>query len=85
MDKKEVADKEESKWSCKDWMKKNHTYIDKSHHHGGGGGAIYFFGFVGAAFYFCQNLTGMDFAVGLLKAIVWPAFLVYKIFTMLGI
>jgi len=76
--------KEESKDCCRSWK-------DKHHHHGGGGpaggsgGAIFFFGFVGAAFYFCQNLTGMDFAIGILKAFVWPAFLIHKVFTMLGI
>lgn len=40
--------------------------------------SIYFFGFVGAAIYYVSTAT--DFWVGvlgLLKAAVWPAFLVY--------
>lgn len=77
--------KEESK-DCKECCKDCKPM--HNHHHGGGngsGGAIYFFGFVGAAFYFCQNTTGMNFAIGMLKALVWPAFLVHKVFTMLGI
>jgi len=43
-------------------------------------GAIYGLGFIGAAVYYIQHSdafwTGV---IGLLKAIVWPAFLVYKL------
>ena len=47
---------------------------------GAGGGAVYFLGFVGAAIYYIQAATGFwTGVVGLLKAFVWPAFLVYEL------
>ncbi len=51
---------------------------------GGAGGAIYGMGFVGALVYFIQHSTTfMDGLIGLLKAIVWPALLVYKVLELL--
>ena len=54
----------------------------KCHGHGGagaGGGAVYGLGFIGAAIYFIQNApTFWVGVVGFLKALVWPAFLVYE-------
>jgi hypothetical protein len=45
---------------------------------GGAGGAIYFLGFIGAVVYFIQTATGFwDGVLGVLQALVWPAFLVY--------
>ena len=42
--------------------------------------AIYGLGFVGAAIYFISHATGFWIGVlGFLKAIVWPAFLVYEV------
>lgn len=47
---------------------------------GGCGGAIYLLGFIGAAVYFIQHSSGfVDGAYGILKAIVWPAILVYNL------
>jgi hypothetical protein len=47
---------------------------------------IYGLGFIGAAVYFISQATGFWLGtVGLLKAIVWPAFLVYEAFTRLGV
>jgi len=47
-------------------------------------GAIYGLGFIGAAIYFIQNANSfVDGLVGVLKAIVWPAFLVYGLFDLL--
>ncbi|MDD5147420.1 MAG: hypothetical protein PHE48_00145 [Candidatus Daviesbacteria bacterium] len=45
----------------------------------GTSGAIYGLGFIGALIYFLQHATtfGMGF-LGILKAIVWPAILVYQ-------
>ncbi len=49
------------------------------------GGVLYGLGFVGAAVYYISHATGFWSGVlGLLKAIVWPAFLVYKVFEFLG-
>ena len=47
---------------------------------GGGGGAVYFLGAVGAAIYYIEVANGFWMGVlGLLKALVWPAFLVYQL------
>ena len=52
----------------------------------GSGSAIYGLGFIGAAVYFISNATSFWIGVlGFLKAIVWPAFLIYEAFTSLGI
>lgn len=49
------------------------------HYGGAGGGAVYGLGLIGAAIYFIQHsVTFMDGVIGILKALVWPAFLVYK-------
>lgn len=43
--------------------------------------AVYGLGFIGAAVYFISVATGFWVGVlGFLKAIVWPAFLVYEAF-----
>ena len=51
---------------------------------GGGSGAIYGLGLIGVAIYYIQHATtfwvGM---VGVIKAIFWPAVLLYKVFDML--
>lgn len=45
-----------------------------------GGGGAYFLGFLGAAIFYIQQATGFWSGVlGVLKAIVWPAFVVYKL------
>jgi hypothetical protein len=47
--------------------------------------AIYGLGFIGAAIYFIAHATSFWVGVlGFLKAIVWPAFLVYQAFKQLG-
>jgi hypothetical protein len=43
------------------------------------GGSVYGLGFIGAAVYYISNATGFWLGVlGFLKAIVWPALLVYE-------
>ena len=43
-------------------------------------GMIYGFGFIGAVIYYIQNATTFWGGVlGILKALVWPAMLVYKL------
>lgn len=45
----------------------------------GASGGIYFFAFIGAAIYFIQHATTFwGGVIGILKAIVWPAILIYK-------
>jgi hypothetical protein len=46
----------------------------------GTGGAIYGLGFIGAVIYYIQHADSFWVGlIGLLKSIVWPAFLVYKL------
>lgn len=50
------------------------------------GGVIYGLGFVGAVIYYISTATNFWIGVlGLLKAIVWPAFLVFELLKYLGI
>ena len=57
----------------------------KRHGGGGGGGAVYGLGLIGAIIYYIQAATGFWGGVlGILKAIVWPAFLVYELLRSLG-
>ncbi|MDZ7785733.1 MAG: hypothetical protein U5L95_01250 [Candidatus Saccharibacteria bacterium] len=43
------------------------------------GGMLYFVGFIGAFLYYMQAATGIvTVLTGLLKALVWPAIIVYK-------
>jgi len=52
---------------------------------GGCGGAVYGLGFIGAAIYYISHAASFWVGVlGLLKAIVWPAFLVYEMLKFLG-
>lgn len=51
----------------------------------GCGGVVYILGFLGAAIYYIVSTTGFwSGVVGVLKALVWPAFLVYELFSFLG-
>jgi hypothetical protein len=59
------------------------------HHHRNyskGGEAVYGLGFIGAAVYFIGHATTFGLGVlGFLKAIVWPAFLVFAAMKSLGL
>ncbi len=49
------------------------------------GGAVYGLGFIGAAIYYISHAPSFWMGVlGILKAIVWPAFLVYQFLKFLG-
>jgi hypothetical protein len=67
----------------KDWFKHHKDEEGCSCHcasTGACGGSIYFIGFIGAAVYYLQQSTTFWTGVlGILKALVWPAFLVYKL------
>ena len=46
-------------------------------------GGVYFIGFVGAAIYYIQQSTGFwSGFLGIIKALFWPAFLVFKLLGM---
>lgn len=52
---------------------------------GGGGGAVYFFGLIGALVYYIQRADGFWTGVlGVLKALVWPAFVIYDLLKFLS-
>ena len=47
-------------------------------------GAVYGLGMIGAAVYFVQQSTGFWMGVlGVLKALVWPAMVMYKVLELL--
>ena len=51
----------------------------------GSGGGFYFLGFIGAVIYYLSTATGFWVGVlGVLKAIVWPAFLVFGLLKFLA-
>jgi hypothetical protein len=58
--------------------------------HGKGGshaaaGGVYGLAFIGAAVYYIQHAASFgDGVVGVLKAIVWPALLIYRLLGFLG-
>lgn len=69
-------------------MEKENCGEKKWHHNtsSGGGNAVYGLGFIGALVYFIQTATGFWAGVlGVLKAVVWPAFLIYKALGMAGL
>ncbi|MBI2630220.1 hypothetical protein HYW76_03895 [Candidatus Pacearchaeota archaeon] len=66
----------------KNFKKEKTCGIGRCH---GCGGAVYGLGFIGALVYYLSTATGFWIGVfGILKAIVWPAFLIYNLFKFLG-
>ena len=52
---------------------------------GAAGGGLYFIGFIGAAVYYIRAADSFgEGLVGFLKALVWPAFLVYEALKEMG-
>jgi len=57
----------------------------KNDHGSGSASAVYGLGFIGAVIYYISTATGFWMGLlGFLKAIVWPAFLVYEALKTLG-
>ncbi len=49
------------------------------------GGGLYCLGFIGAAIYYISTATGFwNGVLGFLKALVWPAFLVFEALKFMG-
>jgi len=64
---------------------KNKDVKCKNHGCNGAMGCGYFLGFLGAAIYYISASTGFwNGVVGVLKALVWPAFLVFELLKFLG-
>jgi hypothetical protein len=60
--------------------------MKKENSKNGASGVVYALGLIGAAVYFISHATGFWMGVlGFLKAMVWPAFLVYEVFKHLGL
>lgn len=58
----------------------------KNMNQGGPIGFTLFLAFIGAAVYFVQQSDGFGgFILGILKAVVWPAFLIHRAFEVLGV
>lgn len=56
------------------------------HHTSHSSNAVYGLGFIGAVIYYVSTATGFWMGVlGVLKAIVWPAFLVYELLKFLAL
>ena len=91
-DKKKSCDEEQIKNWIEEGVKKleNMDCKDKKgikkHAGSGAAGTIWFLGFIGAAVYFIQQATSFGTGVlGLLKACVWPAYLIYNLLDYLKI
>ena len=51
----------------------------------GCGGAFYGLGFIGSAIYYISTATGFWVGIlGVLKSLVWPAFLIFEVLKFLG-
>ncbi|MBT8189918.1 MAG: hypothetical protein HKN67_12170 [Saprospiraceae bacterium] len=59
--------------------------MSKNNASGHSSSAVYGLGFIGAAFYFISHATSfMMGLMGVLKALVWPGYLVYKALEYMG-
>lgn len=73
-----MSEKEEKSEKCAEGKKKWHENYDRTF------GWIYFLGIIGAAVYYIQESQGFWMGVlGILKAIIWPAMLIYKVFMLI--
>ncbi|MGA7721059.1 MAG: hypothetical protein WCA84_07765 [Ignavibacteriaceae bacterium] len=66
-------------------MSNENSSSDQKHHNSkainnhDGGSAVYGLGLIGAAIYFIQHsATFLAGVIGILKAVIWPAIIVYK-------
>ncbi|PKG32628.1 hypothetical protein [Methanoregula sp.] len=76
-------DDETKESSPKCWCDVGHTM--KHHACHGSGGALYFVGFLGALYYYLTTATSfLAGVIGVVKALLWPAFLVYGVLKYLG-
>ena len=77
-------EKETSEQGTKDWHPSGCNWKGPMYCHGSGG-AIYGLGFIGALVHYLTTATTLlGGVIGFLKALVWPAFLVYGVLKFLG-
>jgi hypothetical protein len=75
---------EPSEQGTKDWREFKGTMKDRARCHGSGG-AFYGLGFIGALVYYLTTASSLlEGFLGILKAIFWPAFLVYGLLKFIG-
>jgi hypothetical protein len=75
---------ETSDHNMKDWCGFKGNMKERVYCHGSGG-AMYGLGFLGALVYYLTTATSLLTGfLGFLKALVWPAFLVYGVLKFLG-
>lgn len=69
---------------AKDTKENNqNTQIKKVIYKNGSSGAVYGLGLLGALFYYLQHATNFTTGViGIIKAILWPAFLIYQLLSL---
>ncbi len=61
---------------CKEWYDHPHKQMM---------GCVYFLAFIGTAVYYIQQSDTFWMGVlGFFKALIWPAMLIYKVFTLLN-
>ncbi|MFC1649171.1 hypothetical protein ACFL2C_00470 [Patescibacteria group bacterium] len=84
--KKETIDEKKIEAKIEEWAQKlenmdcGEKKSKKQHVCSGAAGTIWFLGFVGAAVYFIQMADSFGSGViGVIKALVWPAFVVYSL------
>lgn len=65
-------------------MTENNKKVVKQYYTHSGGNAVYFFGLIGAMVYYIQQASGFwEVILGILKALVWPVFVVYELLVFL--
>jgi hypothetical protein len=70
-----VDDKNIPGCDCRGWKRKNSGSVSS---------AVYGLGFIGALVYYIQHATSFWIGVlGFFKALVWPAFVIYKVLEVL--
>jgi hypothetical protein len=68
--------------SDKNLLKVQH--VEKVVNNNGAFGGVYFLAFIGAAIYYIQQDGSLGgWLIGLLKAAVWPAFIMYEVLKLL--
>lgn len=77
-------DKEKCECDCD--MEKKNWWNHRKMWRGGGHGHLYGLGIIGALFYFLQSASGIQgVVVGIVKAVFWPSFLVFKALELLKV
>lgn len=80
-----VEENEKCECEGKGWKYSDSKKWHRSRNASENWGAVYFLGIIGVAVYYIQQVSGFwPIVVAILKAIVWPAFLLYKVFSMLN-